>query len=162
MLAYKKFCQDYFRYSQWQDSSPYLWNIDYYTGTSQDLFSSIPAAGDSYWTGNTMFDLEYCNWNKDVFMGVLPDSQFGDVASIDTGGLKSQDLYVEARISSSETSRAYLGAKTSSSGSDFAVNAGPNAVQSNPLVVTMPSAAASFDVLASSIVTGKQIGRAHV
>lgn len=147
LLAYKKFCQDYFRYSQWQDSSPYLWNIDYYTGTSQALFSSIPAAGDSYWSGNTMFDLEYCNWNKDIFMGVLPDTQFGDVTTIDTGGSKSQDLYVEARISSSETSRTYLGAKTSSSGSDFAVNAGPDAVRSNPLVVTMPSVAASFDVL---------------
>ena len=148
LLAYKKFCQDYFRYSQWQDSSPYLWNIDYYTGSQQSLFSSIPSAGDSYWKGNTMFDLEYCNWNKDLFMGVLPDSQFGDVASIDTGGLKSQDLYVEAKISSSETSRLYLGAKTSSSGTDFSVNAGPSAVQSNPLVVTMPSVAASFDVLA--------------
>ena len=34
-LAYKKFCQDYFRYSQWQNSSPYLWNIDYYTGVTQ-------------------------------------------------------------------------------------------------------------------------------
>lgn len=148
LLAYKKFCQDYFRYSQWQDSSPYLWNIDYYTGTSQQLFPSIPAAGDSYWNGNTMFDLEYCNWNKDMFMGVLPDSQFGDVASIDTGGLKSQDLYVEAKISTSQTSRTYLGAKTASAGSDFAINAGPNAAPSNPLVVTMPSVAASFDVLA--------------
>nr|DAO09970.1 MAG TPA: Major capsid protein [Microviridae sp.] len=147
-LAYKKFCQDYFRYSQWQNSSPFLWNIDYYTGTQQQLFSPLAAAGDTYWNNNTIFDLEYCNWNKDIFMGVLPDTQFGDVASIDTGGLKSQDLYVEARLSSSETSRTYLGAKTSSSGSDFSVNAGPNAVQSNPLVVTMPSVAASFDVLA--------------
>lgn len=148
LLAYKKFCQDYFRYSQWQDSSPYLWNIDYYTGAKQSLFSSIPPSGDAYWSSNTMFDLEYCNWNKDMFMGVLPDSQFGDVASIDTGGIKSQDLYVEAQVSSSEYSRTYLGAKTSSSGSDFSVNAGPQAVQSNPLVVTMPSVAASFDVLA--------------
>lgn len=147
-LAYKKFCQDYFRYSQWQNSSPYLWNIDYYTGAQQTLFSSLPASGDTYWNNNTMFDLEYCNWNKDIFMGVLPDSQFGDVASIDTGGIKSQDLYVEAKISSSESSRTYLGAKTSSTGSDFAVNAGPSAVQSNPLFVTMPSVAASFDVLA--------------
>ena len=147
-LAYKKFCQDYFRYSQWQDSSPYLWNIDYYTGTQQGLFSSLPSSGDSYWKNNTMFDLEYCNWNKDMFMGVLPDSQFGDVATIDTGGLKSQDLYVEAQITSSDTSRVYLGAKTSSSGSDFSVNAGPSAAQSNPLVVTMPSVASSFDVLA--------------
>lgn len=146
-LAYKKFCQDYFRYSQWQDSSPYLWNIDYFTGTSQHLFSSIPAAGDNYWNNNTMFDLEYCNWNKDMFTGVLPDTQFGDVASIDTGGLKAQELYVEAKVSSSSNSRAYLGAKTSSSGTDFSINAGPSAAQSNPLVVDMPSVAASFDVL---------------
>ena len=148
LLAYKKFCQDYFRYSQWQDSTPYLWNIDYFTGVSQQLFTSIPSSGDAYWKSNTLFDLEYCNWNKDMFMGVLPDTQFGDVASIDTGGLKSQDLYVEAKISSSSNSRVYLGAKTSPSGTDFSVNAGPSAVQSNPLVVTMPSVAASFDVLA--------------
>ena len=147
-LAYKKFCQDYFRYSQWQDSSPYLWNIDYYTGIQQLLFSTIPAAGDTYWKNNTMFDLEYCNWNKDLFMGVLPDTQYGDVATIDTGGLKSQDLYVEAKISSSDSSRAYLGSKVGSSGSDFSINAGPSAAQSNPLFVSMPSVAASFDVLA--------------
>lgn len=148
LLAYKKFCQDYFRYSQWQNSSPYLWNIDYYTGISQQLFSSIPAAGDAYWGSNTMFDLEYCNWNKDLFMGVLPDTQFGDVATIDTGGLKAQDLYVEAKVSSSSSSRTYLGDKILPSGSDFSVNAGPNAARSNPLFVSMPSIAASFDVLA--------------
>ena len=148
LLAYKKFCQDYFRYSQWQDSSPYLWNIDYFTGVSQQLFSTVPPAGDSYWNGNTLFDLEYCNWNKDMFMGVLPDTQFGDVVSIDTGGLNSQELYVEAKISSSQSSRVYLGAKTASTGTDFSVNPGPDAVQSNPLVATMPSVAASFDVLA--------------
>lgn len=147
-LAYKKFCQDYFRYSQWQTSSPYLWNIDYYTGTQQQLFSSIPTAGDSYWNNNTLFDLEYCNWNKDMFMGVLPDTQFGDVVSIDTGGLKSQELYVEAQVSSSSTSRTYLGSKVSTTGSDFSVNAGPSASVSNPLIVSMPSVAASFDVLA--------------
>lgn len=148
LLAYKKFCQDYFRYSQWQNSSPYLWNIDYFNGTTQHLFPSIPSSGDSYWKGNTLFDLEYCNWNKDMFMGVLPDSQFGDVATIDTGGLKSQDLFVEAKLSSSSSSRTYLGAKISPTGTDFSVNAGPSAVPSDPLVVTMPSVAASFDVLA--------------
>ena len=146
-LAYKKFCQDYFRYSQWQSSSPYLWNIDYYTGVKQTLLSSIPSAGDSYWNNNTMFDLEYCNWNKDLFMGVLPDTQFGDVVSINTGGLSSQDLYLETKITSSSSSRTYLGDKISPSGSNFSVNAGPDAVKSNPLFVKMPSVAASFDVL---------------
>lgn len=147
-LAYKKFCQDYFRYSQWQDSSPYLWNIDYFTGISSHLFSTLPASGDAYWNNNTLFDLEYCNWNKDIFMGILPDTQFGDVASIDTGGFKAQDLYVEAKVTSSSSSRTYLGEKVSPSGSDFSINAGPNAVKSNPLFVSMPSVAASFDVLA--------------
>lgn len=147
-LAYKKICQDYFRYSQWQDSSPYLWNIDYYTGTSQNLFAALPAVGDTYWNNNTMFDLEYCNWNKDMFMGVLPDAQFGDVATIDTGGLSSRDLPVEAKISSSSSSQTYLGDKINPSSSNFSVNAGPNAVVSNPLVVSLPSIAASFDVLA--------------
>lgn len=147
-LAYKKFCQDYFRYSQWQDSSPYLWNIDYYNGTSQQLWASMPSSGDSYWSNNTLFDLEYCNWNKDMFMGVLPDTQFGDVVSIDTGGLKSQDLYLEAKVTSSSSSRTYLGAKTSTTGSDFSINAGPSAAQSNPLFVSLPAVAASFDVLA--------------
>lgn len=147
-LAYKKFCQDYFRYSQWQNSSPYLWNIDYYTGAQQQLFSSIPASGDTYWNNNTMFDLEYCNWNKDMFMGILPDTQFGDVATIDTGGLPSQELSVKAKISSSSSSQTYLGDKINPSGSNFSVNAGPNAVTSNPLVVSLPSIAASFDVLA--------------
>lgn len=148
LLAYKKFCQDYFRYSQWQESSPYLWNIDYFTGVNQQLFASVPAAGDTYWNNNTMFDLEYCNWNKDLFMGILPDTQFGDVATIDTGGLSSRDLPVKAKISSSSSSQTYLGDKINPSGPNFSVNAGPNAVASNPLVVSLPSIAASFDVLA--------------
>lgn len=147
-LAYKKFCQDYFRYSQWQDSAPYLWNIDYYTGTVQQLWPSLPSSGDPYWSNNTLFDLEYCNWNKDMFMGVLPDTQFGDVAAIDTGGLKSQDLYVEAQVSSSKYSRVYLGPKAATTDSGYTINAGPDATPSNPLLVTMPSVAASFDVLA--------------
>ena len=146
-LAYKKFCQDYFRYSQWQTSSPFLWNIDYYTGTSQNLWASLPSAGDSYWKSNTLFDLEYCNWNKDLFMGVLPDAQFGDVTTIDTGGLKSQSLSVEARTSSSSSSPVLLGDRITPTGPYFSVNAGPDAVLSNPLFVSMPAVAASFDVL---------------
>lgn len=118
-LAYKKFCQDYFRYSQWQDSSPYLWNIDYYTGTSQNLFLNLPAAGDSYWQNNTMFDLEYCNWNKDMFMGVLPDSQFGDVASISVGSVDS----LEAPVGTIENGTFY----SSSVGSEAVTSAGQNA-----------------------------------
>ena len=81
-------------------------------------------------------------------MGVLPDTQFGDVASIDTGGLKAQNLPVEARSSSSKTSPLYLGSKISATSSEFSINAGPDAAPSHPLLVSLPAVAASFDVLA--------------
>lgn len=150
-LAYKKFCQDYFRYSQWQKSSPYLWNIDYYAGTQQQLFSSIPALSDSYWNNNTMFDLEYCNWNKDMFMGVFPDTQFGDVATISVGSVDA----LEAPVGTFEGGTFY----SSSVGSQAVTSAGQNAgfgVQFRPSTPTGRPIVAnfagidslSFDVLA--------------
>ena len=150
-LAYKKFCQDYFRYSQWQASSPYLWNIDYYTGVSQKLFATLPASTDSYWSNNTMFDLEYCNWNKDLFMGVLPDTQFGDVASISVGSIESMD----ARVGTVDGGTFY----PASVGSPSVTAAGQNAgfgVQFRPSTLSGHSIIAdfsgvnslSFDVLA--------------
>ena len=151
LLAYKKFCQDYFRYSQWQNSSPYLWNIDYYTGAQQQLFSSIPTSGDTYWNNNTMFDLEYCNWNKDMFMGVLPDTQFGDVATISVGSVDA----LEAPVGTIEKGTFY----SSNVGSQAVTSTGQNAgfgVQFRPSTPTGQPIVAnfagidslSFDVLA--------------
>ncbi len=149
-LAYKKFCQDYFRYSQWQESSPYLWNIDYYTGTSMALFSSIPSTSDSYWNGNTLFDLEYCNWNKDMFMGVLPDTQFGDVASIQVDGgspTSWQPVYVQPSGSSSLKQKLFVGSNYS--GSDYFFNPGPSGATGDSVRVDIPGTSpGSFDVLA--------------
>lgn len=83
ILAYQKIYQDFFRWSQWEKSNPSSYNVDYFTGTSPDLVSSLPKFDSDYWKSDTMFDLKYCNWNKDMLMGVLPNSQFGDVAVID-------------------------------------------------------------------------------
>lgn len=144
-LAYKKFCQDYFRYSQWQDSSPYLWNIDYYTGISQNLFISLPAASDSYWNNNTLFDLEYCNWNKDMFMGILPDSQFGDVSSISVGNVTST---VPVSLQGLPGAQVHIGSKVSSSSAEYnmLVTEGDT---SDQLVVDFTGRSGfSFDVLA--------------
>ena len=84
LLAYKKFCQDYFRLTQWQDSAPYLWNIDYYDGKgATTLFPDDFSSSTSYIDNNTVIDMEYCNWNKDLFFGVLPDAQYGDTSVVD-------------------------------------------------------------------------------
>lgn len=87
VLAYQKIYQDFFRWSQWESSNPSSYNVDYFSGVSPDFipFSSIPSSGSDYWKSDTMFDLKYCNWNKDMLMGVLPNSQFGDVAVVSLG-----------------------------------------------------------------------------
>lgn len=83
LLAYQKIYQDFFRWSQWEKANPSSYNVDYFTGVSPSIVSSLPSHDTSYWKSETMFDLKYCNWNKDMLMGVLPNSQFGDVAVID-------------------------------------------------------------------------------
>lgn len=83
LLAYQKIYQDFFRWSQWEKSNPSSYNVDYFTGTDPLLVQSFPVYSSDYWKSDTMFDLKYCNWNKDMLMGVLPNSQFGDVAVVD-------------------------------------------------------------------------------
>ena len=92
LLAYKKFCQDYFRLTQWQDSAPYLWNIDYYDAKKPT--SILPGSFSSPYTdNNTLIDMEYCNWNKDMFFGVLPDAQYGDASVVDISfGMSGQSV----------------------------------------------------------------------
>lgn len=95
LLAYQKIYQDFFRWSQWEKANPSSYNVDYFTGVQPSLVSSLPSSSSDYWKSDTMFDLKYCNWNKDMLMGVLPNSQFGDVAVLD--------------ISNSGTSNVVLG-----------------------------------------------------
>lgn len=83
LLAYQKIYQDFFRWSQWENANPSSYNVDYFAGSSPLLTPDMPPVSSDYWKSNTMFDLKYCNWNKDMLMGVLPNSQFGDVAVID-------------------------------------------------------------------------------
>lgn len=83
LLAYQKIYQDFFRWSQWENSNPSSYNVDYFTGVTPSLVDGLPVSSSDYWKSDTMFDLKYCNWNKDMLMGVLPNSQFGDVAVLD-------------------------------------------------------------------------------
>lgn len=92
LLAYQKIYQDFFRWSQWENANPSSYNVDYYTGVSPYLVSSLSDVGSDYWKSDTMFDLKYCNWNKDMLMGVLPNSQFGDVAVIDISNSGASDV----------------------------------------------------------------------
>lgn len=92
LASYQKIYQDFFRWSQWENADPTSYNFDWYTGSGNlfgtSLTSSIPSTND-YWKRDNLFSLRYCNWNKDKFMGVLPNSQFGDLAVVDLGSIST-------------------------------------------------------------------------
>lgn len=95
LLAYQKIYQDFFRWSQWEKANPSSYNVDYYSGASPSLISVLPEHNTDYWKSDTMFDLKYCNWNKDMLMGVLPNSQFGDVAVLDISNAGDVSIILE-------------------------------------------------------------------
>lgn len=91
LASYQKIYQDFFRWSQWENADPTSYNFDWYRGFGNlfgatDLAAAIPA-GNDYWKRDNLFSLRYANWNKDKFMGILPNSQFGDLAVVDLGTL---------------------------------------------------------------------------
>lgn len=92
IAAYHKIYNDFFRNSQWETQTPFLWNFDYSNGG----LLSLPEKGSQYWQGKTLFDMEYCNVPKDLFFGVLPNSQLGDVALVDI----SKDVLFNSEVTS--------------------------------------------------------------
>lgn len=83
LLAYQKIYQDFYRNSQWEQAYAPAWNLNYMTNAES---MQIPV-GEIDLSVENMFDLRYCNWNKDYFFGVLPNSQYGSPASIDVDSL---------------------------------------------------------------------------
>ena len=84
--AYQKIYADHFRFSQWEKNEPYTYNFDWYSGGNIFNTFSLGAASSTlktYLEGNNLFTLRYANWPKDLFMGVMPNSQLGDVSVVD-------------------------------------------------------------------------------
>lgn len=84
LLAYQKIYSDYFRNSQWEDSYAPSFNVNYITGNDDTNLPLSTLTDEDNIHHDNMFDLRYANWNKDYFMGLLPNSQYGDVASVST------------------------------------------------------------------------------
>lgn len=68
LFTYQKIYFDFFSNSQWEKHLAYCYNLDYWSGDQiRDL-------------SQEWFKLRYANYPKDMFMGVLPSSQYGGVA----------------------------------------------------------------------------------
>lgn len=79
LLAYQKVYADYFRYTQWERTNPSTFNVDYIKGTDDCQVDILSA---DFVKEYNFLDLRYCNFNKDLFFGVLPNAQYGEEAII--------------------------------------------------------------------------------
>lgn len=93
LLAYQKIYADYYRDSQWERISPSTFNVDYMDGTTNmSIDSFIYGETSSKVVQNyNLFDLRYCNWQKDLFHGVVPHQQYGDLSGVSIGKIPPAD-----------------------------------------------------------------------
>ena len=110
LLAYQKIYQDYYRDSRWEETNPSSCNVDYAGGVNQNNWTNIhlPVGNLTVVSDATvkatpnMFDLQYCNWNKDYFMGLLPSPQYGDTAFVPLNGATENNDTFSLPMSTSE------------------------------------------------------------
>lgn len=144
LAAYQKIYQDFFRWSQWESADPTSYNFDWYAGSGNvfgSAIASIIPASNAYWKRDNMFSLRYCNWNKDLFMGMLPNSQFGDIAVVDVPGAASTPLVISGTSQPVKVGLALQG----SSSQNF-ITSTSELVPNSGLSVSVP--ASSFNILA--------------
>ncbi len=131
LLAYQKIYFDFFRNPQWEKNRPECYNVDYLTN-STDLFTQIsPTISHTvpFWNKSNMFDLRYCNYQKDLFMGALPNTQFGSESVVNINGTANNFTGTAEIVASNLSSRNSI---TMRNGSTALVPARPNDPTSYP------------------------------
>lgn len=88
LFAYQKIYADWNRYTQWERSNPSTFNIDYVSGAPETLQMDFSVEGfkDSF----NLFDMRYCNWQRDLLHGTIPQAQYGEASIIDVSPTNSK------------------------------------------------------------------------
>lgn len=124
LLTYQKIYYDAFSNSQWEKHLAYAYNVDYWDGKSQ--LNLAPE----------MLQLRYANYPKDYFMGMLPNSQYGSVATLSPF---NSDL-PSRRVTALATNAAYAQA----SGSGTGISMSRSVSSADPLVLNADLSALSI------------------
>lgn len=155
LAAYQKIYCDYFRFEQWENACPYTYNFDYYNGG--DVFSSVISNPKDFWSNDNILSLRYANYNKDLFMGVMPSSQFGSVATVSAGISSS---YSNGRyaplVNASQGTNSYIRVSAASSNPLVLKQSGGSVVVDNTLGIGVYSLKSSFDILSFRIAEATQ------
>lgn len=92
LAAYQKIYCDYFRFEQWEKAQPYTYNFDYYSGGN--ILTEYKGDPSDLFLKDNLFSLRYANYPKDLFMGILPSSQLGSVATINISHSSSAGVHL--------------------------------------------------------------------
>lgn len=157
LAAYQKIYCDWFRFEQWENACPYTYNFDYYNGGN--VFNGVTANPEDFWSNDNILSLRYANYNKDLFMGVMPSAQFGSVATVSVSDFySSSNPYL--RLYNLSNTGAVTASSNASSGmplilsssKDTSVGDGFGCLTTNYL----SSLSASFDILSFRIAEATQ------
>ena len=100
LFAYQKIYSDRGRYTQWERSNPATFNCDYIKGTD-DL--QMDLSGEEFVNSFNFLDMRYCNWQKDLLHGVIPQAQYGEASVVDVGvSTDSVTLYASDNLEGSQ------------------------------------------------------------
>lgn len=155
LAAYQKIYCDYFRFEQWEKAQPYTYNFDYYSGGN--ILTQYKSDSTDLLSKDNLFSLRYANYPRDLFMGILPASQLGDVATVSLDFNRGQ---VNVRSSQSGNPPVYIGdgitGLKSFTISGFKGDVGYDLVQGSSLMVANSAISGSFDILSFRIANAIQ------
>lgn len=143
LAAYQKIYCDWFRFEQWENACPYTYNFDYYNGGN--IFNLVKADPKNFWSNDNILSLRYANYNKDLFMGVMPSSQFGSVATVNVS------LSGYKNLTNLNNAQAIVSAGTSANPISLKQASGSIALN-DPIGISFSSSLkSSFDILSFRI-----------
>ena len=143
LFAYQKIYADHNRYTQWERSNPSTFNIDYVSGAPDTLQMDFNVAGfkDSF----NLFDMRYCNWQRDLLHGTIPQAQYGEASAVP---LSDQSFVItNAKLQFNPTSQGDLNVATD--GNNYLGTGSVGSIRSSTFNLTgTPSEYGSISVLA--------------
>jgi hypothetical protein len=95
LAAYQKIYCDHFRFEQWEKAQPYTYNFDYYSGGN--ILTEYKDNSVDLLQKDNLFTLRYANYPKDLFMGILPSSQLGSVATVNVTSTSNSQVYLSSQ-----------------------------------------------------------------
>lgn len=94
LLCYQKIYADSGRFTQWERVNPSTFNLDYLTG-KDDLQLDLTVSG--FTSSFNFLDIRYCNYQKDMFHGVIPQAQYGEVSVAPLGDVTITDASLTSK-----------------------------------------------------------------